>query len=411
MLLLVRLFAGCPVDPEAVEGDAVEVGANDPVWDPASIPVFRLTLPEDWEARLTALIPTDDCADREWIVGSLAYENPQSGETETYADIGVRYRGHSALSEGQRFGLKLLFDTTDEAARFHEMQNVNLLGSEGDYSLLRERVAQLLMAEEGVPAPRVNHARLYVNGEFQGLFPIAEEADDQAFLAAHFDDPDGHLYKVEGYCGGTADFEDKGDDFDDYDKKYEAKAGTMPEDAESDLIPMIKCANGPAADLETCLPTWVDVDEWLTEMAVDAVMPDVDGLAGAGQNFMIYADPTSARLVVYAWDKDQAFYTSSLESRSIFDFHPPWGDSPVLTQTMRSVWKTEYCAKVIAAAEVGLALDATVADLAALLEPYVASDALLVEKDWASQVASLRDSLAERAAEVKEEAAICSPAG
>ena len=146
-------------------------------------------------------------------------------------------------------------------------------------------------------------------------------------------------------------------------------------------------------------------------MAVDAALPDVDGLAGAGQNFMIYADPTRASLVVYAWDKDQSFYTSSLESRSIFDFHPPWGHSPVLTQTMRSVWSAEYCAKVTTAADDALALDATVADLAALLEPYVASDTLLVEKDWPSQVSSLRDSLAERAAEVKVEAAACSPGG
>lgn len=410
MWLLAQLLAGCPVDPEDVVGGAVESGANDPVWDPASLPVFRLTLPEDWESQLTALIPTDDCADRETIVGSLDYENPQSGETESYPDIGVRYRGHSALSEGQRFGLKLIFNATDDAARFHEMQHVNLLGSEGDYTLLRERVAQLLMAEEGVPAPRVNHTRVYVNGEFQGIFPIAEEPDDQPFLDAHFDEPDGHLYKVEGYCGGMADFEDKGDDFDDYDKKYEAKAGTLPEDSEADLIPMIKCATGPAAELEACLPGWVNVDEWLTEMAVDAVLPDVDGLAGAGQNFMIYA-PTAAPMVVYAWDKDQSFYTDSLESSSIFDFHPPWGESPVLTQTMRVTWKEDYCARVTTAANDSLALDATVADLSALLEPYVASDAYLMEKDWASQVGSLRSVLAARAAEAKEEAALCSPGG
>lgn len=407
-LLFLPFLAGC----EPVVPPALEIGAEDPVWDPASLPIFRLTLPADWEAQLTALIPTDSCAERGTIFGSLDYENPQSGETETYPDVAVRYRGHSALDDpAKRLGLKLLFDAVDPDVRFHDMQNVNLLGSEGDDSLLRERAAQLLMDRLGVPAPRVNHGRVYVNDAFIGLFPIAEEPDDQAFLDAHFGDPSGHLYKVEGYCGGQADFAYKSDDVADYDTMYEAKAGTSSEDVLDDLLPMIKCAAGLSGDLATCLPESVDVEQWLAEMAVDAAMPDVDGLAGAGQNFMIYADPSSQRMVVYPWDKDQAFRTTDLASSSIFDFHPPWGTPPPVTLSMRQLWSAEYCDLVDRAADEALDLDETVGALAAFLEPYAAEDAYLIEHDWAAQVADLRATLADRAAEAKAEVDVCNASG
>ena len=391
-ILFLPFLAGC----EPVVPPALEIGAEDPVWDPASLPIFRLTLPADWEAQLTAIIPTDSCAERGTILGSLDYENPQSGETEAYSDVAFRYRGHTALDDPEkRFGLKLLFDTVDPDQRFHEMQNVNLLGSEGDDSLLRERTAQLLMDRLGVPAPRLNHGRVYVNDAFQGLFPIAEEPDDQAFLDAHFDDPSGHLYKVEGYCGGQADFLYESEDTGDYDTMYEAKAGTLPEDVLADLLPMIRCASGLSGDLATCLPDSVDVD----------------GLAGAGQNFMIYADPASLRLVVYPWDKDQAFRTTDLASSSIFDFHPPWATPPPVTLSMRQLWSAEYCDLVDRAADEALDLDETVGALAAFLEPYAAEDAYLIEHDWAAQVADLRATLADRAAEAKAEADVCNASG
>lgn len=408
MLLAVALL-GCSTDPADVVGEAVEIGADDPVWDPRSLPVYRLTLPGDWEAQLAALIPTDNCADRESIFGSLDYENPQSGETESYADVAVRYRGHSALTEGQRFGLKVAFDKQDPDARFHGEKQVNLQGTEGDYSEMHERAAQLLMAQLDVPAPKVIHARVYVNDEFQGIFPLSEEPDDQPFLDAHFADPDGHLYKVEGYCGGRADFAYESDDPDDYDKLYEAKAGTAAEDVATDLVPLLKCASGKSGTLVTCLPPLIDVDEWLTEMAVDTTLPDPDGLAAAGQNFMMYADPADGRFVVYGWDKDQATYTDSLESTSIWDFHPSWADSPQLTQDLRAGWAEDYCERVEAAVTAAQALDTDLAELQAFLAPYVATDPFLTDHQWSAQVDEMQADLQARAVEVAREAKLCSP--
>lgn len=407
MLVVLSLLA-CK-DPAATQGKAVEVGADDPVWDPQSLPIYKLTLPSDWEAQLTAAIPTDECADRASILGQLDYANPQSGKSEHYTDVGVRYRGHSALSEGQRFGFKLLFDAPDPDARFHDEKHINLLGTEGDFSLLHERLALGLMDSMGVPAGKVIHSRVYVNDAFLGIFPVSQEPDDQAFVDDHFEKEGGHLYKVAGYCGGSGDFEYKSADAGDYDEKYVAKAGTLPEDATSDLIPLLQCAAGNDAALQTCLPTHIDVEEWLTEMAVDAVLPDIDGLAGAGQNFMLYHDPVTSTFVVYPYDKDQSFYTSSLESDSIFDFHPPWAEPSTLSLRMRELWKADYCARVDETVDAYAKIPAKVDDLIEFLRPYMATDPYIDPHSWEAQAADIKAIVPSHGAEVRDQAEACAP--
>lgn len=403
------LLLACLVHPTKVDGDAIEIGADDPVWDPQSLPIYRLTLDSDWKQQLEDAIPEDACEDRQSILGSLDYENPQSGKTEHYDGVGVRYRGHSALSDGQRFGFKLLFDETDPEARFHDQKHISLEGTEGDFTLMRQRFAMGLVEKAGVPAVRMIHARLFVNDEFQGIFPLSEEPDQQPFIDEHFSKESGHLYKVSGYCGGSATFEYIGDDPADYQKRYEPKAGTLPEDAATDLIPLLQCVAGDDEALQLCLPNWLDLDEWLSEMAVDAVLPDVDGLAGAGQNFLMYHDPSSDHFVAYPYDKDQSFYDNSLESDSIFDFHPPWGEAPDLTLRMRRLWKDDYCKKVRDVLEDYAEVPAEVDRLQEFLTPYIATDPFLDPADWAGQVASIKTVVNARLESVQAQAEGCAP--
>ena len=46
----------------------------------------------------------------------------------------------------------------------------------------------------GIIAPRSNHALIYINGEFNGIFANTENVDGP-FTNKHFEKPDGNLYK------------------------------------------------------------------------------------------------------------------------------------------------------------------------------------------------------------------------
>jgi spore coat protein CotH len=372
-------------------------------------------MPGNWEERLADAFDPLDCGERTYEHATLLFENPETGRTETYADVGVRYRGHNVYDDSamERHGFKISFDEFVPGRTFHGLEKVNLLGTEGDYSLLRERLALGLMVDSGVPAPRVGHADLYVNGRYMGVFPDSEEADDQPFLDAHFSDPDGTYYKVKGYCGERSTLEWISDDPLAYASTYEPKAGTDTDDLVTDLLPMLACASS-ATDEEfaTCIPQQIDVDEWLNEMAVDMVLPDVDGLASAGQNFLLYRPP-EGRFLVVPWDKDLslALTNYSPEASGIFDLHPAWleGSQPALANRLRTVYRDRFCRAVLDVAE---RYDPEVfvpkiEELRTLLAPDVADDPFLESDQWGWIIDDLDEVVRTRHPAVVEEATTC----
>lgn len=390
---------------------------SDPVWDPLTLPVYRLEFEEaDWEDTLAAAFDPTGCEDRAYVKATLTFENPVSGEDEVFEDVGVRYRGHNIYAETERPGFKISFDEFVEERRFHGLEKINLLGTEGDPTLLHERLALQLARSLDIPAPRANHAVLYVNGTFMGVFPNSEEADDSAYIERHFAVDSGSLYKVKGYCGYRAELAYEGDALDPYLLTYEPKAGTDPEDMQADLIPFLQCAS-TADDVEfrACIETWIDVEEWLREIALDVVMPDVDGMAGAGQNFLLYFDPSIQRFIVYPWDKDLSFFLTTLHpaSRDIWEMRPAWleGSTPQLVDRLRRTYATEYCDAVLLAAERAdpKVLAAQIDELEALLGPQIRRDPFLVPEAWRYSLDELVGIIEARQPEMIAAAEACSP--
>ena len=62
---------------------------------------------------------------------------------------------------------------------------------------MRAKTCTDLFRQMGVPAARVGYAKLYINGEYRGLFANSEEID-KAFLRNYFTNNDGNLYKCPG---------------------------------------------------------------------------------------------------------------------------------------------------------------------------------------------------------------------
>ena len=391
--------------------------ADEPVWDPDELAVYRLEFDErDWESILADYDP-DDCDERVWVRATLTYENPMSGKKEVYEDVAVRYRGHNTFVESgvERRGYKISFNEFTPGGRFHDLRKINLLGTEGDYTLMRERLALGLMEDAGVPAPRINHALLYIDGKFEGVFPNSEEADDEAFVDAHFDGEAGSLYKVKGYCGHRADLSYEGVDPATYSVTYEPKADTEAEDMTGDLIPMLQCASEPDdATFAACIEGWLDVDEWLAEIAVDMALPDVDGMAGAGQNFMLWR-PEDGRFRVYPWDKDLSFYLTTLNSgdSSIWTLHPEWleNSQPALVNRLRTVYRERFCAKVVEVADLydPDRMGPKVDELEELLDAKIKRDPFIDHDQWRWSIDDIQETLVTRHPQILAEALSCSP--
>ncbi len=331
----------------------------------------------------------------------------------------IRYRGHSALDgleADTRVGFKMSFNEFVSGRRFQDMKKLNLMGTEGDASLLRETVAYSLLAKMGVAAPFVNYAEVYADGEFLGVFPLTEEPDDEPFLEKHFSDDTGHLYRVGGYCGGKGTFEYKDEDPLSYSETYEPRADTLPEHLLEDLVPLTKCvAEIEDAAFEACVDTWVDVDSFFTLAAADILFPDVDGMMGNGQNFMMYRDPAIDKFVFYAWDKDQALSTYNLvEDWSIYRVYPPWGESfySLLGSRLIELRRQTYCDKLLEVADYydPDVLLPEIDALAKFLGPRVEADPFLDADDWSYGVEDVVEIVADRHESVVALATVCAPA-
>jgi hypothetical protein len=61
---------------------------------------------------------------------------------------------------------------------------------------MTELICGELLRAAGVPAPRITHARVMLNGRNLGLYVLVEEFD-KTFLGRHFSNPNGNCYDGE----------------------------------------------------------------------------------------------------------------------------------------------------------------------------------------------------------------------
>lgn len=193
--------------------DKAAIGAK--VFDESQVQSYYLTISDEEYARLedlqTLLLDPYTVNTDRYVRAAL-----RVGDTEL-PSIGVRYKGNYSIwgcvdfATGQRvqrvepifgdvdvcqrFSLKLDFDRYDDESRLDGLKKLNLHAMAADPSKLRERLGYSLFRDSGLLASRAVHARVYINGVYQGLFAAVEQVDGR-FTANRFpDDGDGNLYR------------------------------------------------------------------------------------------------------------------------------------------------------------------------------------------------------------------------
>jgi hypothetical protein len=231
--------------------------------------------------------------------------------------IGIRSRGAGGRS-GIKPSLRLDFNRYAPDQEFLGLSAVVLANAVQDPAMLSRRLSMTVFAALELPAPRVVHARLFVNGEYIGLYE-AVEAIEKAFLKRAFGwDSTGRHRRDEGYL-----FEYKWDDGYDwsyfgYDlkryarlfepKTHELDAPTVlygPVDA------MFRAFNEASdADFEREVGQYLYLAVFIRHLAVERFISDIDGFLGdwGPNNFFIYRFEGRNLSAVIPWDKDSTFY-------------------------------------------------------------------------------------------------------
>ena len=143
---------------------------------------------------------------RSYVIGNVL-EGAQ-----TFTNVGIHLKGMGSfrrLDEKPSFVLK--FDKFLPDREYCGLTKLMLNNSVQDQTYLAELLATGLFRDAGVPAARVTHVRVRLNGQDLGLY-TAIEAMNKKFLKRNFKNNNGNLY--EGYLHdiNTRMDQDNGDD-------------------------------------------------------------------------------------------------------------------------------------------------------------------------------------------------------
>ncbi len=255
------------------------------LYDPELVPRFDLELPAE---SLAALGRDPDV----YVRGALRHGS------ERVADIGVRIKGEGSLRTlKQKAAFKLKFDEFTSKQSFRGLRRMTFNNMVEDPSFLAERLAYHFFRELGLPAPRCNHALLYVNDELFGLYANVE-TEDKTFLRRWFQSDEGNLYEE-----GQVDFEIGNE------AQFDLETNEDAADR-SDLVALIAAI--ASAKPETYLNdvgTQLDMTHFLRFTAAEAAVNQWDMYAYTvfyPNNFRIYRDPTIQKFVMLPWGMDMS---------------------------------------------------------------------------------------------------------
>ncbi|MBL9087001.1 MAG: CotH kinase family protein [Planctomycetia bacterium] len=170
----------------------------------------------------------------------------------------------------------LAFEHFRDGPRFHGLGKLHLNASVQDDTRLHEALCADLCDAAGVPAPRVTHARVRLDGRDLGLY-VVKEGVDKRFLARHFDPANGNLYDG-GFCT-------------DVDGELEKDAGKGPDDRR-DLAALVAACQEPDLTLRPArLEAVLDVEAFLGFVALERMLGHWDGYATNRNNYRLYLRP------------------------------------------------------------------------------------------------------------------------
>ena len=156
------------------------------VYDPDTLQRFELEIAPDVLAAIE-----NDCAAEQKV-----YRPATLHYGDEVVDVMVRLKGNwSFRCEKKQFTIS--FNETDSKARFHGLRKLVLDAPWYDPSLLAERLGFSYKRRAGDFWSCVNHAELFINGDYYGVYANVERIDKE-YLQRHFPkaEAEGNLYQA-----------------------------------------------------------------------------------------------------------------------------------------------------------------------------------------------------------------------
>jgi spore coat protein CotH len=234
----------------------------------------------------------------------------------TVRNVGIRSRGLGSRSSTKP-GLRVDFDRYSSGQQFLGLKSFVLDNLTQDHTGIKETAAMRFFTRLGVPAPRETHTRLFVNGEYAGLYGLVESVD-KTMMGRVFgsigDDVqnDGYLFEYNYVLGNPWRFLYEGSDLTPYKARFAIKTNESHADSViwGPIEELVRLVNTSAtATFESAVAPKLDLAAFIRYIAVQNFVAQNDGFNGYDgmNNFYLYRLEKSSSHVLIAWDEDNAF--------------------------------------------------------------------------------------------------------
>lgn len=226
---------------------------------------------------------------------------------DTVDNIGFRLRGNTSRQSAKK-SFKVSFNTFESGRKYYGLEKMNLNGEHNDPTVARSKISWDLCRSIGIPAPRSNYHKVYINGDYYGLYINVEHIDEE-FVDKRYDNQDGNLYK----CLWPADLNYLGSNPDLYKfdqggrRAYALKTNTELDDY-SDIAHFIDVLNNtPIDDLACELEKIFNVQDYLKVAAMDVFIANWDGYIWNKNNFYLYHNTETGKIEYIPYDLDNTY--------------------------------------------------------------------------------------------------------
>ncbi len=265
-------------------------------------------------------------------------------------DCGFKEKGNASnwfTSFGKKKPLKISFDEFNSSQTLNGLKKININNFTNDPSLLHDVICFKVMRDVITVAPRTAYTKVWVDGEYIGLYLIIENVD-KTFLKDHYGSAnnDGNLYKTDRNCQMFMKW--LGDAKQAYkDKNFTLNTNETVDDWSKfiDLVNLLN--NNYDADFKQQLESKFDVHDFLKILAIEKCCKSWDSYWGGGNNFFIYEHP-DGKIRWIPWDMNETFQEiKAISGTSILSGYliptPQLDERPLIKRIFEyDDWKAEY---------------------------------------------------------------------
>ena len=271
-------------------------------YDVEAIQTIELSFPfSNWDYQLD----TAKAGSESYIIATKCVING-----EVYDSVGVKYKGNSSYQPGNtknpfHIELTTVIPTQDLKGN----NDIKLGNGFADPSMVREVLSYEILRNY-MDAPRSNFAKVYVNGQYLGLYSNDEHIGKK-FATRHFYSNHQAFFKcnpamIGGPNGGASDLTYLGANPSPYYNRYELSSDFLSDWQE--LINLCDTLNNTPQALDHIL----DIDRAVWMLAFNNILINLDSYSGAfRQNYYLYRDD-NGRFNPIVWDLNQSFGSFSL---------------------------------------------------------------------------------------------------